>query len=105
MGDNYADDWKGKYKRDVFGEKIRDENGSWALNPDYDPEQDTSYIPRDQRKEWAAVGMMGKLVVCDDGTCQVNGYCFPSKDGVATASDTGFRVMKRLDENHIRILV
>lgn len=105
VGDNYADDWKGKYKRDVFGEKIRDENGSWILNPDYDPEQDISYIPRDQRKEWAAVGMMGKLVVCDDGTCQVNGYCFPSKDGVATASDTGFRVMKRLDENHIRILV
>lgn len=105
VGDNYADDWKGKYKRDVFGEKIRDENGSWVLNPDYDPEQDTSYIPRDQRKEWAAVGMMGKLVVCDDGTCQVNGYCFPGKDGVATASDTGFRVMKRLDKNHIRILV
>lgn len=105
VGDNYADDWKGKYKRDVFGEKIRDENGSWVLNPDYDPEQDTSYIPRDQRKEWAAVGMMGKLVVCDDGTCQVNGYCFPGKNGIATKSDTGFRVMKRLDKNHIRILV
>lgn len=105
VGDNYADDWKGKYKRDVFGEKIRDENGSWILNPDYDPEQDISYIPRDQRKEWVAVGMMGKLVVCDDGTCQVNGYCFPGKNGIATASDTGFRVMKRLDENHIRILV
>lgn len=105
VGDNYADDWKGKYKRDVFGEKIRDENGSWVLNPDYDSEQDTLYIPRDQRKEWAAVGMMGKLVVCDDGTCQVNGYCFPGKDGVATKSDTGFRVMKRLDKNHIRILV
>lgn len=29
------------------------------LNPDYDDTQ--TYIPRDQRKEWDAIGMMGKL--------------------------------------------
>lgn len=31
------------------------------LNPSYDP--NVEYIPREQRKEWDAVGMMGKLVI------------------------------------------
>jgi len=30
-----------------------------AINPDYDP--DTKYIPRSKRKEWAPVGLLGKL--------------------------------------------
>ncbi len=29
------------------------------LNPDYNP--DTAYISREDRKEWATIGMMGKL--------------------------------------------
>lgn len=51
--------------------------------------------------------MMGKLVAIDDGTCEVNGWCAPGKDGVATRSETRThcRVMSRVDENHIRVLV
>ncbi|ETT47620.1 hypothetical protein MHI48_18045 [Paenibacillus sp. FSL H7-0942] len=28
-----------------------------------------------ERPEWVAVGMMGKLLIRDDGTCRENGYC------------------------------
>jgi hypothetical protein len=48
--------------------------------------------------------MLGKLVVIDDGTCEVNGYCKP-KNGTATKSDTGYRVLARLDETHIKVLM
>lgn len=105
VGDNFADDWKGKYKRDIFGSRVLDDDGNFILSDDYDKEQDNNYTSRDQRKEWAAVGMMGKLIVCDDGTCEVNGYCRPLKDGIASKSQSGYRVMKRIDENHIKILV
>jgi hypothetical protein len=30
-----------------------------AVNPDYDP--DTKYVPRSKRKEWAPIGLLGKL--------------------------------------------
>lgn len=75
------------------------------LNPDYDPNQ--PYVPRSERPEWDAVGMLGKLVAVDDGTCQVNGWATVGEGGAATASAerTRFRVMERLDESHVRILI
>lgn len=75
------------------------------LNPDYDPSQ--PYVPRSERPEWDAVGMLGKLVAVDDGTCQENGWATVGEGGAATASEerTRFRVMERLDESHVRILI
>ena len=75
------------------------------LNPDYDSTQE--YIPRSQRPEWAAVGLVGKLVVIDDGSCKRNGYCKVGEGGIATNSEqqTRFRVMERLNENHIKIMM
>lgn len=75
------------------------------LNPEYDETQ--KYLPRSDRAEWDTVGMMGKLVALDDGTCQVNGWCAPGENGAATASAerTKYRVMARLDDSHIRVLV
>jgi len=72
------------------------------LNPAYDPEK--TYIPRDQRKEWATVGMMGKIVVFDDGTCKENGFCTVAAGGIATASESGYRVMERVAKDKIRIV-
>jgi hypothetical protein len=121
IGDSQSEIWGDMYLKDVFGEKLfetieveetKDEDGNiipahtekrWILNPDYD--SSLKYENRENRKEWSAVGLMGKLVVIDDGTCQVNGYCKPNENGIATASETGYRVMKRLDENHVRILL
>ena len=74
----------------------------FVLSENYDADQE--YVPRSQRKEWAVVGMFGQIVVIDDGTCTVNGYCTVGNDGKATAAETGYRVLKRIDETHIKIL-
>ena len=132
IGDSFDDQWKGMYLTDIFGRPVmetvevpaetiqipREDGGAETvttipareeirqkLNPDYDHTQ--KYIPRSERPEWSAVGMMGKLVAVDDGTCEVNGYCTVGESGVATRAEgkTRYRVMARLDENHIRILI
>ena len=124
VGDAFEDQWCGQYVTDIFGRVIteeltfpeeRDEAGNLILpervethaklSPDFDNTQE--YIRRSDRKEWGVIGLMGKLVVVDDGSCQVNGWCTAGEGGVATASEsrTKFRVMARLDEAHVRVLV
>ncbi|WP_433943357.1 peptidase G2 autoproteolytic cleavage domain-containing protein [Paenibacillus sp. SN-8-1] len=134
IGDNHDLNWKGRYLRDEWGrvkyhyEEVPaqtvetvvgyDEGNNPIIemveipaktvrqpmiNPDWNP--DEYYARRELRPEWNAVGMMGKLLVRDDGTCEVNGYCQSNDDGIATASDRGYRVMERVTENIIRILV
>lgn len=123
-GDSQSEIWKDMYLTDVFGEKLTEiveveetvdeDTGEvipahteerWILNPDYDPSQE--YIRREERKEWSPVGLVGKLVVVDDGTCEVNGYCKVGIDGKGTKSKavTPYRVMSRLDETHIRVFI
>lgn len=122
IGDSHQDDWYNKYVRDEWGriqyhyvdvpatlnpegKEIQSARQDYVpvLNPDWNPEEE--YIPREKRPEWAAVGMMGKLLVRDDGTCEINKCCKPNNDGIATAAETGFRVMKRVSENIVQILV
>lgn len=105
VGDNFSDDWKGKYVRDIFGAVVPDGKEAFRLSPDFNPEIDNDYVSRLDRPEWDAVGMMGKLIAVDDGTCVVNGYCKPSDGGIATASETGYRVLRRIDYTHIKILL
>ena len=122
-GDIQSENWHDMYLKDIYGSKIvevveveetTNENGEiipahtesrWVLNPNYNP--NVKYTSREERPEWAAIGIVGKLVVVDDGTCQVNGYCYPNVDGIATASQdkTNYRVMERLDDTHIRIFI
>lgn len=132
LGDNYECEWKCKYITDDFG-RIRyeeveefydeivgvDEETNQPitekkslgffkhpkLNPNYDPEQ--KYINRADRPEWSAVGMLGKLYVRDDGTCDVNGYVTVGENGIATtsATKTNMRVLTRVSENVIRVLL
>lgn len=132
VGDVYDDQWAGMFVLDIYGRPVyewRDfpaettevpgENGEmktieimparrkWVqkLNPNYDPAQ--TYVPRTERPEWAAVGLLGKLVVLDDGSCQPNGWAAVGEGGVATASKerTKFRVMERQDESHVRVMI
>ncbi len=134
VGDVHDDQWHGIDARDIFGRPIYEDvevpeeteevpdpqNSDQTItrvkvpahtehrvktNPDYNP--DEKYIPRSQRPEWATVGMMGKLVAVDDGTCQINGYAKVGIGGTATHSDedTRYRVMARLDGTHIRVLI
>lgn len=112
-GDSYEDQWQGQYLTDIYGELLTedytDEDGTtrkvWVLNPDYDPEK--VYVPRSERQEWSAVGMMGKLIVVDDGTCKPNTYCVPTTGGIATKSEgrVGYRVLSRIDDTHIKVLI
>ena len=132
LGDNYECEWNGKYLTDDFGRVIYDEVEEFIyvitgideetnepitekksigffkhprLNPNYDPEQ--KYINRAERPEWDTVGMLGKLYLRDDGTCVVNGYAMAEKDGIATASadKTNMRVLSRVSENVIRVML
>lgn len=111
IGDADNREWRGKYQKDIFGrfllEDVENEDGSVSkvkvLSPDYDETQ--KYIKRSERPEWDAVGTHGKLVVCDDGTCQPDGFCVPTDGGIATAADDGFYVMERIDENHVRVYI
>lgn len=101
-GNAYSDEWQGQYLTDVFGEPIT-KNGAFIVNPKYDPSQE--YIPREKRNEWGLVGMLGQLIICDDGSCQINGYCYPGTNGVATSSEKGYRVISRIDERHIKVII
>lgn len=125
VGDTHSEEWKGKYKTDIFGRKLtrvvqvpeqRDDDGNviqeacetteWIEAEDFD--NDREYTPREQRKEFGYFGMLGKVVVIDDGSCQEDGYCYPNDNGIATNendSNKGFYVMERLDNSHIRILL
>lgn len=71
-------------------------------NPDYDPT--LPYIQREDRPEWDYVGLLGVLSVRDDGTCKVNGYCKVAEGGIATASESGYRVIKRVNDNIVKVI-
>ena len=121
IGDSYfGDNWHGMYEKDIFGrvltevvhvDEYTDDNGNIIpehdekrviLNQEWNPE--LKYINREDRQEWDAIGMLGKIIVVDDGTCQINGYCKVSNNGIATKSENGYRVIQRLDDNHIKII-
>ena len=73
------------------------------LNPDYNSE--AVYVPREQRPEWAAVGLLGKVLVRQDGTLKVGEYCRPNENGVATKSDGGFYVLEVISETQAKVFV
>ena len=123
VGDCCDQFWKDRYVTDIYGKVIdeeitipehKDEETGEIVpdgkvlqpmtNPEYDP--DREYVSRAQRSEWDPVGLMGKIIVEDDGTCEVNGYAIPGVNGIATKGTraNGYRVMSRLDETHVRIL-
>lgn len=127
---NSDEDWNSRWLKDEFGsyiietydeeetKKVIDEQTNRPIeiktgniiksyrlkeNPDYNPELE--YIERKDRKEWSAIGMMGVLAVRDNGECKVNSYCTVGDDGVAIPSETGYRVIGRVTENIIKIIL
>lgn len=109
LGDSAALGWKHKYVTDEWGKILYqdvDVSGKIEKQPILNPEWDPSkvYVPRIDRPEWVAVGLIGKVLLRDDGTCQENDYCKPNDEGVATASSEGYRVLKRIGSNQILVL-
>lgn len=115
VGNAYDDQWVGMYQKDEWGRTIyeyveeKDEEGNltWAgnrpvLNPSY--QSDQKYEPRSERREWAYVGDHGVIRVRQDGTCQVNAFCYPNGDGIATKSEQGFFVKRVLSDSIVEIV-
>lgn len=124
-------EWYGQFMRDEFGTFIKetyketvkepsvDEDGNvteeerevdvefYRVNPDYDP--DAPYTFRLDRPEWDAVGMLGVLPVCDDGTCEVGKFCRCAGGGIATlAEERGldtYMVIERVTENIVSVVL
>lgn len=133
IGDSHQEDWQAKYVTDEWGRiqyhyvdveyeetiSVNDEDGSHnhtvtktrqdyvpILNPQWNNNEE--YIPREKRKEWSPVGLMGKLLVRDDGTCEVNSYAkVGAEEGVLTSSNerTDMRVIERVASNIIRVFI
>lgn len=123
VGNSASEEWQGKYLTDVFGTRLTKEveipeqkdkdtgeiihpaytTTQYIVNPDYNP--DEPYIMRENRQEWDIVGLLGQVVMVDDGTCVAGGYVKPLINGIGTAASSGYRVMKRIDDTHIKVLV
>jgi hypothetical protein len=101
-GGSCSMEWHGRFLKDDWGRELKNENGESIINPEYDPTLE--YISRDNRPEWDVVGLLGQVLVRQDGTLKVNGYagCI---NGVATDSDHGYRVLKIINENVALLLV
>lgn len=99
--------WHGMYLKDKFGRDILEEvNGEMipAKNPNYD--ESLVYISRDKRKEWCKVGIVGQVIVRQDGTLESGSYV-NCVNGIATKSTekTSYRVVKVIDDTVAIILV
>lgn len=123
IGNDDFNAWSGRYQRDAFDRLILGDittvdaetgkeiilHGQPQRNPLYDA--GLVYIPRSERAEWDAVGMLGIMKVFDDGTCVEDGYCKVSDHGIATAALPGedslltpvFKVMKRVSAGIIEV--
>ena len=103
IGDACTDDWQGKYVTDEFGARIM-VDGRFQLSEDFVEKLDEAYVSRLDRPEWAAVGLLGKLIVRCDDTVQVNGYCRAGANGIATDSFAGYRVMS-VNDGYAKIML
>ena len=61
VSDIDAEKAKGNVPQAAIDQNLRFTRPSRTYNPDYDPTR--TYVPRSERKEWDAIGLMGKLVV------------------------------------------
>ena len=59
IGDAASEKWTDKYLRDDYGAYLRNENGERVLNSSFDDTK--TYVSRENRQEWDAIGMVGKL--------------------------------------------
>lgn len=121
IGDSGELHWKDKFVTDDFGRikyhdvvvpQETDEEGNVLIeehietHPVINPEwnNDEEYIPRNKRPEWSAVGVLGKLIVYDDGTLKAGDVCRTGPGGIAVKSvKNGYQVLKRISDDKIMI--
>lgn len=121
IGDSGEMHWQGKFLTDDFGRvqyhdvlipAITGEDGNvteeerYEMQPVLNPAWDASveYVPRLKRPEWATVGVLGKLVVYDDGTLESGDICRAGAGGIAVKSiSKGYQVLKRISDDKVLI--
>ena len=59
VGDTAWNHWAGRWVRDDYGDVVRESDGTKKQATDYDASR--TYVPRENRVEWDAIGLMGKL--------------------------------------------
>ena len=118
--------WNNKYANDEWGrpiyeevevpytEMVEQEDGTMKeetvyrtevhrnLNPEWSGEE--AYTERAERKEWAAVGLLGQILVRQDGTLNVGSKCTSNDNGIATKSDKGYIVLEIPNESQALVL-
>lgn len=112
---SYGDNWHDMYLKDDWGRLlyeevlVKDEHIGTTrkvirpvINPEYDPTK--QYISRSNRPEYSCIVDRGIIRVRSDGTCKANGFCKPTIQGIATASNSGFFVTRVLNSNIIEII-
>ena len=107
VGNSCSLEWHGKFLKDDFGRIIYEEiDGKQVpkINPNYD--DSLEYVPRDRRKEWGNVGILGQILVRQDGTLEAGGYA-GCLNGIATKStdNKGYRVLKIVSDKVALVLV
>lgn len=104
VGNAQFTNWRGRFETDVFGRVQYDEAGKPIVSDEYDKKM--KYIPRADRPEWSPIGLVGRLIIVDDGSCKVGGYV-SARHGIGTAcfAKTAARVLKRIDDKHIEVLI
>ena len=104
VGNAFENYWHGKYKTDVFGAVLLDKDGKPIISDGFDPSR--IYIPRSKRPEWSPIGLVGKLVITDNGKCKVGEYVSAMEGrGVPCNKRTNARVIRRVDERHVEITI
>lgn len=121
IGDSGEMHWHKKYLTDDFGRmkyhdvvvpEEKDEEGNVLIEshvesqPVINPEWDNTveYIPRKDRKEWSTVGVLGKLIVYDDGTLKPGDICRPGNAGKAVKSvNNGYPVLQRVSDDKVLV--
>lgn len=106
---NKTDNIIDSYLRDenneiIYKEVLNDKNELIKV-----PEHNKNYVKNNNL--FIPVGLLGKLVVIDNGKCKVNSFCKVAKDGTAEPYNKSidgdiphWKVMKRLNDTRIFIL-
>ena len=88
IGDAADLSWQGKYERDEFGGMVYqmvDGRRSPKPSSTYNPTQ--SYTPRRGRKEWAPIGLIGKLYVRSAQALTAGSKCSANSSGYAVSGN------------------
>lgn len=107
---NNPSNWHSTWETDKWGriqyDMTTDENGTIQYTPKVNPNYDKSknYTTRYNRKEWSAIGLLGQLLVRQDGSLSVGDFCKANNNGVATKSYDGYYVIEVIDNEIAKIL-